>query len=240
MIRGINRQNIFEYDEDHSRFIEILAETKEISDMKIYAYCLMNNHVHLLLRIESESLGTVMKRIGVRYAVWFNRKYKRTGALFQDRYKSEVVQDDRYLLAALRYIHQNPVKAGLTRIIGGYKWSSYRDYVNIGESTGITDIEEVLPMFSPIATQRRDAFEAFMADSDESNDEFLDANINIEETLRLRVEKICGISTSAQFQALPTKDRDMNIRKLREAGISIRQIVRLTGVPFGIARKNGG
>jgi REP element-mobilizing transposase RayT len=73
----------------------------------------MGTHVHLLIKEETEALGKIMKRIGVRYVYWYNRKYERSGHLFQDRYKSEPVDDDGYFMTVLRYIHQNPRKSGL-------------------------------------------------------------------------------------------------------------------------------
>ena len=108
MVRGIDRQIIFNNDEDYSKYVEILRECKAISKFKLFAYCLMDNHVHLLLKAEDEDLSQIFKRIGVRYVYWYNWKYNRRGHLFQDRYRSEAVEDDSYFLTVLRYIHQNP------------------------------------------------------------------------------------------------------------------------------------
>ena len=85
----------------------------------------MSNHIHLLIEEGREDLGIVFRRIGARYVYWYNRKYKRSGHLFQDRYKSEAVKNDKYLLTVLRYIHQNPIKAGIENDIRKYPWSSY-------------------------------------------------------------------------------------------------------------------
>ena len=93
----------------------ILKECKEISGFEMYAFCLMTNHVHLLLRETDEPLEVVFKRIGSRYAYWYNNKYQRIGHLFQDRFKSENVEDDAYFLTVLRYIIQNPMKAGMEK-----------------------------------------------------------------------------------------------------------------------------
>jgi REP element-mobilizing transposase RayT len=233
MLRGINRQAIFECEEDYERFIAIVSEAKELSDFKIYGYCLMGNHVHLLVCTEDEELGTIMKRIGVRYASWFNRKYARVGALFQDRYKSEAVEDERYLLGVLRYIHHNPVKARIVRRARDYTWSSFGDYLGSGGG-GITDVDETLPLFSSIPARQKDAFIEFMeADTGEA---FLDLDTGTDEALKEWVRRACGTKTATEFQALSKADRDRNIRLLRETGLSIRQIVRLTGIPFGVVR----
>jgi len=129
MIRGINQQVIFNDEEDSEKFLEVLKECKAISEYEIYAYCLMNNHVHILLKEGKEELGQIFKRIGVRYVYWYNWKYYRRGHLFQDRFKSEPVEDEEYLLTVLRYIHQNPLKAGIVKDIGEYKYSSYNEYI---------------------------------------------------------------------------------------------------------------
>ena len=89
----------------------------------------MTNHVHLLIKERNEDLGIVFRRIGAKYVYWYNHKYKRRGYLFQDRYKSEAVESDEYLLTVLRYIHQNPVKAGISKNVRSYPWSSYNEYI---------------------------------------------------------------------------------------------------------------
>ena len=144
IIRGINRQTIFEEEEDISLFLQILKKFKEISGYKIFGYCIMGNHIHLLIKEGEEELGIVMRRIGASFVYWYNFKYERSGHLFQDRFKSEVVEDANYLLNVLRYIHQNPVKAGLVKDISDYKWSSYSEYV---DSVSIVDSNYILGIF---------------------------------------------------------------------------------------------
>ena len=126
LARGVNRDAIFLEDEDFERFLHALALTKEASGCSILAYCLMTNHVHLVIRTGPEPIGTVMKRLGVRYASWFNRKYGRVGHVFQDRFRSLPVEDDEYFVALLRYVWRNPVEAGLVGRPEDYRWSSRR------------------------------------------------------------------------------------------------------------------
>jgi len=114
MLRGIDGRNIFLDDEDRSKFIEKLLSAKQNANFKLYGYCLMDNHVHLLIE-ENEEIGTSVKRITVGYVQWHNNKYGRTGHLFQNRYNSEVVETESYLVTVLRYIHQNPVKANIVK-----------------------------------------------------------------------------------------------------------------------------
>ena len=125
---GINQQNIFEEKADYERFIEITANVKSQMEFEIYAYCLMSNHIHILLKVEKEDLEQIMKRIAGSYVYWYNWKYYRKGHLFQDRFKSEPVEDDEYFLTVMRYIHQNPVKSEIVNSVSEYKYSSYYEY----------------------------------------------------------------------------------------------------------------
>lgn len=102
ILRGINRQTIFEDEEDATKFVETLGECRKKSEFRLYAYCLMGNHAHFLVKEGKEDLGVTVKRVGASYVYWYNRKYGRCGHLFQDRYKSEPVEDDKYFLAVLR------------------------------------------------------------------------------------------------------------------------------------------
>ena len=129
MLRGINHQNIFEDDGDYEKFIDVLETYQRVIGFEVYAYCLMGNHIHLLIKEGNEEFSNTMKRIGASYVYWYNWQYNRKGHLFQDRYRSEAIEDDKYLLTVLRYIHQNPVKAGLEKDIETYKWSSYTEYI---------------------------------------------------------------------------------------------------------------
>ena len=238
IIRGINGQNIFEEQKDFERFKKCLSDVKEKGGIKLYSYCLLSNHVHLLIGAGTEPIGASLKRIGVRYASWYNRKYNRQGPLFQGRYKSEPIEDDSYLLAALRYIHQNPVKAGICAHAGEYKWSSYTEY--IGAEDCLADTGLVLEMFSANKANQIKLFKEFS--EKESDAGFADiggTDYLSEESIRKMIFNICGAKNIGAFQALEPEERNRVIRALREEGVSIRQIVRMTGESFGIVRKIG-
>ncbi|MBO4892576.1 MAG: transposase [Prevotella sp.] len=137
MLRGINRQDIFLDNEDYWKFIKILHQQVNPKDelgaplppkCYFYAYCLMPNHIHLLIKLQDESIGSIIKSIGIAYASYFNRRYERVGHLFQDRFRSEPVGNMEYFLTLIRYIHQNPVAGGLTSQVKGYPWSSWIEY----------------------------------------------------------------------------------------------------------------
>src|SRR3989338_8414468 len=131
MIRGNNRHDIFYHHDHFNHFLDIVAESAEKFDHKIIAYCLMNNHVHLLIQINQSPLSAVMQNINFRYARWFNSQLNRIGHLFQGRYRSIEVSDRFYLINLFRYIHLNPVKANLVSNFSQYIWSSHHHYTNL-------------------------------------------------------------------------------------------------------------
>lgn len=228
MLRGINKQTIFEDDEDRVRFLETINRFKTISKYKIYAYCLMDNHAHLLLQETDEVLSEAIKRICSSYVYWYNCKYERCGHLFQERYKSEVVEDDAYLLTVLRYIHQNPLKAGITKSVQRYKWSSYNDYIN---NHTITDTNFILKLFS---TDKEKALELFIKYTEEKN---VDNCLDYEEKTRLSDNEIkdyiikLGLKSSSEIQSIGIDQRNEIIIKLKNIeGVTIRQISRITGI----------
>ena len=126
ILRGNNKNSIFYNDEDMSFFIKCLKESKEKIKSKIYAYCLMTNHVHLLIEpLTEDNLGSLIQSLGRKYVQYINKKYKRTGTLWEGRFRSSLVDKDRYLLACSRYIELNPVRAKIVNYPGDYPWSSF-------------------------------------------------------------------------------------------------------------------
>jgi len=148
MLRGNERKDIFFDEEDKGKFVKIVFKKKADKAFKLYAYCIMNNHVHLVIREQKEPISRIVKKITTSYAYYFNAKYKRVGHLFQDRYKSETIEDEPYLLSVIRYVHNNPEKAGITKK-EKYKWSSYSNYIDPSDHLPeMPEIKEVLEIFS--------------------------------------------------------------------------------------------
>ena len=231
MLRGINKQQIFEDEEDCEKFLWVLKETKAVSEYKLFAYCLMGNHIHLLIKEEKEPLEQIFKRIGGKFVYWYNIKYQRVGHLFQDRFKSEPVEDDAYLFTVLRYIHQNPTKAKLCENIEDYKFSSYIEYT---DRNRIVDTEFILDMM-PL-----DEFAAF--NHIENTDKCLE--LEEKETVRLTdeqakaiIELYSGCRNVTEFLSLPKAEQGKYIEEFRDKGLSIRQMVRLTGISKGLVEK---
>lgn len=136
VFRGINRQHIFEEENDFIYLIQILQQLKVEMEFEIHAYCLMSNHVHIMIREKrTGDISLIMKRLLTKYVMYFNRKYQRNGALIASRYKSKPVEVDEYFIPLLRYIHQNPLRAGLVGKMEDYAYSSYREYLQGGNLT---------------------------------------------------------------------------------------------------------
>jgi len=230
ILRGINRQTIFEEDEDKFKFLECLRYYRDICDYAVCGYCLMDNHVHLLIKEKEEQIATIMKKIGVRYVSWYNRKYDRCGHLFQDRFKSEVIEDDAYLLVVLRYLHRNPLKAGLVQSLSEFHFSSYCEYVNIAR---IIDSSFILEMFSTNSELARKSFVRFMNESSENDDclEYQEQVTKKDEEVRVIIQKCANVGIPQELQAMKKPERDAILREIKKVqGITTRQLARLTGI----------
>src|SRR5690242_1305208 len=127
--RGIERRDLFRDDRDRERYLSILERSVERFRFRLYAYCLMGNHIHLALETGKIPLSRVMRSINTSYAGYFNVRHKRSGYLFQGRYKAFLVDKDEYLLSLIRYIHLNPVRAGIADRPEAYEWSSHRAFL---------------------------------------------------------------------------------------------------------------
>jgi len=162
--RGNQRQKIFKDKEDFLKYLEILSKYKTLHKYFLYAYVLMNNHVHLLIEIQKTSVSKIMQGINQSYTAYFNRRYKTSGHLFQGRYKAILCDKDEYLLALVKYIHHNPVRARMVKLHGKYQWSSHQSYDKKPEKGGIIDEEQVLRMFSEDKAKARKLYRAYMGD----------------------------------------------------------------------------
>lgn len=231
MLRGIDRQLIFEDSEDYIRFLDIVEECREVCNFQLYAYCLMGNHVHLLLKVQDEGLETIFKRIGGRYVYYYNVKYQRVGHLFQDRFKSEPVDNNEYFLTVLRYIHQNPVKAKLCSKVEEYPFSSFAEYLH--ESTFV-DTEFALGIID------RSEFVRF--NNAPNSDTCLELvtpsrHAVTDAQAQVIIGKISHCKTVTEFQSLEENKKERFIKKIYEKGVSVRQLSRLTGTTKGIVEK---
>jgi len=238
IFRGINRQSIFEDDEDREMLLQNLIKYKEKCGYNLYAYCFMGNHVHLLLKVGKEPLEQIMRRIGGSYVYWYNHKYDRIGNLFQDRFKSEPVETDAYFLTVLRYIHQNPLKAGLVQDISSYEWSSYNEYIG---NRRLIDAEEALGMFSDNHHLATAEFIKFM--HEKSKAECIDVKEKkkriSDDKAKKMIEEIFKIKPAMIRNESQEKQEEILREILKIEGISTRQLARITGVSANLIWKMG-
>jgi len=163
IVRGNAQQNIFFDNEDRTRFYFLLQEGVERYRHRIHAFCLMTNHFHLALQSGDVHLSSVMQNLSFRYTAWINRRYARSGHLFQGRFKAVLVDADMYLLELVRYIHLNPIRAGLVSDPGEYPWSSHTAYCHV-ESIPWLTTEWVLSQFSEMKKQAINGYRTFLMD----------------------------------------------------------------------------
>ena len=231
VFRGINRQHLFEDESDFLYFLESLQRLKTEMAFELHAYCLMSNHVHLLIKEnEMGDISLVMKRLLTKYAMYFNRKYERNGALIASRYKSQPVEVDEYFIPLIRYIHQNPTKAGIAGTLEEYRFSSYWDYMYDGALTDTT--------FSLGLLGREEWLRLHQIST---NDDFdVSGRINLsEEEIRCKILRCTEGSEPHEIAAWPKTERDALVRQLKEEeGLSIRQIERATGISRGVIARS--
>lgn len=138
-VRGNNKQDIFTDDKDREEYLMRLRHYKEKYKVHIYAYCLMTNHVHLLIYDNAQDISKFMQGLSLSYVIYFNNRHGRTGHLFQDRFTSVLVKSDIQILQTSKYIHLNPIKANMVKKMDQYKWSSYISYLRGEDPLSIVD-----------------------------------------------------------------------------------------------------
>ena len=133
IVRGLNKSAIFKSKSEKTRILNLIKENMEGYNVLVYAYCIMSNHLHLLIKAELDDLASFMSRISTSFAHYYNYRHSRVGTVFQDRYRSQCIESESYFWNCLRYIHLNPVKAGISRYMEDYTYSSIGEYSSPGE-----------------------------------------------------------------------------------------------------------
>jgi REP element-mobilizing transposase RayT len=160
--RGNNRRQIFNSPADYEKFLSLLAVQKVRLPFLLYAYCLMTNHLHLLIERRADPIGRIMHRVLTGYSQYYNRRYRRVGHLLQGRHKAILCQSDRYLSELVRYIHLNPVRAKMVGKPEQYQYSGHRAYLGL-ESATIVDVDPVLRHFGVKKKLAQEAYSQFVA-----------------------------------------------------------------------------
>jgi len=251
MFRGNNKQNIFVDDKDRLKLISLLenlplqfdyatGKLLESRNCDIYAYCLMSNHVHILIREMDEDVDHLMKRLLTSYAQYYNGKYARVGHVFQDRYRSEPCDDIEYFMILLRYIHQNPVKAHIAKTIAEYPWSSWNEFVNYGRDieyaegkvfTNVCNVKATLKRY-PIEELTRLVNELLPDDTDCIDDNQIFHMHVSEDDVKALLMEGWQINSPSDFEHLSVERQMEVIQSLSNNGVSYRQIARHTGLSY--------
>lgn len=235
MMRGIDRDFIYQSSKDKVYLLKLLKEEEQLD---IAAYCLMDNHVHLVLHSDSDALSLAFRKINLKYAMHYNFVHDRAGHLFQNRYRSEVVADERYLAHLIRYVHNNPVKAGLVGEARQYMWSSYSEYIGNEDIISLQQKRFILGLF-PKGTEE---FKAFHLGSDEH--EYLDTAEEIEHNRRKLVEYIIadycrtkGVADRSLIKSDPQHSKEIIAKLLRHTKLSHRKIAVLLQINANVVHQ---
>lgn len=240
MLRGNERKPVFLDDEDKNKFVDIMLKKKDGSAIRLYAYCVMDNHVHAVIQEVTQPLDRFMKRIAVTYAAYFNKKHHRTGHVFQDRFRSEAIENEAYLLSVIRYIHNNPFKLECGPTVN-YLWSSYPSYIGYKESSPL--LPEMIDILEQFSANRKDAIQRFCEFhlAKETQHLFLDIVDENDENAEDLLQNFLQ-SHSMLIEDLQKNDNKLIVAELlhiliSESKISCRQMSNLTGVNREKVRK---
>ena len=179
--RGVNKMAIVHDEQDRRTFIKLLAEMASKYQVRIFAYCLMSNHYHLFIQTREKNLSNALWYLSINYARYFNVRHDRVGPLYQGRFRSRLVDEHTYCLSLIRYIHQNPVEAGIANSPQDYFWSSYPCYTGILPKWDWLDADWVLGLFARDPKLAQESFEAFH--SERPNHEMANKLSNIRKKL---------------------------------------------------------
>lgn len=234
--RGVGRQVIFDDDDDCEFFLDLLRKRLEEANGRILAWCLMENHFHILFQMNMCELSKYMKLVEVSYARYFNDRHDRVGCLFQGRFGSEPIEDDSQLLSVVRYIHMNPQKSAIASY-ADYPWSSYREYM---DSAKLVDDSVVLNMCQGqngfVALHKQDTpDEHFMEDSSDFGTPKLQRMSDREAAHHF--ERQYGKGWRECLVAASKVERNEMLRCAKADGMTVSQLSRLTGLGRGIIQR---
>jgi REP element-mobilizing transposase RayT len=223
--RGNQRQRVFKGDDDFQKYINLLAFYKERYKYSLYAYVLMSNHVHLLIETRTIPLSKILQGINQSYTMYFNRKHKTVGHLFQGRYKAILCDKDTYLFSLIKYINLNPVRAKIAKAVGEYRWSSYQSY-DKQKNNDLVDTDQVLRMFSEDKSHARKLYGAYIDDGIE---------VKKEDIYRTVSQRILGEKKFVDTVIERVEERIEDRRKRHE--YSLKEIAETTVKIRGITLK---
>ncbi len=232
MARGVGQQIIFEDDKDYEQMLALIDKYLGKRG-KVIAWCLMSNHIHLLVELDMETLSKVMMSTLSEYALYFNQRHGRAGHLFQGRFRSKAIDSEQYFLQTIRYIHQNPVEGEVTKTCV-YKWSSYTTYLDGSDSEFSQRLKELFGT--------REEFEEYHLYFDKSFKCWDDrTNRRVSDSKAIKIaKKLLGDNPSFGINKLRRDARDSALRELGARGLTQKQIQRITGIGRGIVQRAVG
>ncbi len=231
VVRGVNRCRIFEDTLDYHVFLKRLKLQMEKEKIQLFAYCLMNNHAHLLIKedLQTRNLARFTARFLSAYAHFFNKRHGRCGHLFQDRFKSKVVEDASYFMDAMVYIHNNPVVAGFVRHGQRYHWSSHSEHV-LYQSQGLTpqiSSPQAIPDLLDIPKSQYHALFELRHKIDDTQLGALMAT-SLDDDAFAQIIDHADVNRPERINDLDTLTRDQHIAHFLQNGMTCKQIARLT------------
>jgi REP element-mobilizing transposase RayT/uncharacterized protein YerC len=219
--RGVGKHIIFEDDNDYKCFIHLLHNSSDKYNVDICAYCLMDNHFHLLIHFQNDLVSDFMHVLEFKYAKYFNAKYERTGHLFQNRFYRKMIEDESYFLTCFRYIIRNPEKAGICST-DRYRWHSLYDAAGINR---FCDISLAISLCGGVEQLRKFLF----TDNDDECFDYDDEGYTDESAIEFIKKRYC-LKSIDEVGAMDKKSRNEFIIDMVENGITYRQIQRITGI----------
>lgn len=237
MLRGNDRQDIFYDDQDYIKFLKLMKITKEKYQCEIYEYCLMANHTHIIIFDSKDVLSKIMQSLAISYSLYFAKKYKKEGHLFQGRFSSKSVETREYLCTLCRYIHQNPLKANIART-EDYKWSSYNEFLF---DSKIINPNPILSMFGQTKKEARKNFIIYhnrKANQINEEVEYEFVYKLTDEQAKEKIQQILKIENVRIFHTYDTNTRNEKLKKLKIIkGTSKAQISRVLGISKKIVER---
>ena len=233
ILRGNAKQDIFLEEQDYMKFMKELSKTKEKYEYKIYTYCLMPNHIHLVLYDEKDNLSIAIQSLAISYSSYWNKKYERVGHLFQNRFLSKAVETESYLKTLCRYIHQNPSKSGISKM-EEYIWSSYQEYAK--NIDGMIDKKQIFELFGNDEQEAQSNLIQFHKCKERQDNikdfaEYEMIDKLSDQQAKKYIEEIFKIENIQEIMQYSVTKRKEYLKRLKGMqGISKTQISRLTGL----------
>ena len=231
IVRGINKGDIFFDEQDRYKFIDVLKEYKQKSQVKIGSYTLMQNHVHLVTKCDYDNLSNFFHSVLISYSSYFNKKYERVGHLFENRFKNKPIETEEYLRSVIKYIHYNPEKAGIC-LAQNYKWSSYKEFFK--KETWI-DKDIILPFYGE---EQEEALKAFSEQHNFKLEKYYENFVEYELVNKLTDEQVKDMIDIVKEKFINKEnsvwnkaDRDaFLVEMMNVKGVSINQLSRVMGI----------